>query len=193
MEYRKIIKGMVLGAMCSAAALMSACESQTASEKIVSATPEIATEAAKYLHDQAKQLNDQSLTQVAIDLVNSRDVLFVRQLVDELIYKTRDKQDNKFAVLLAEQGFLIKNDAVMANRAGLEYKNGRYVAKNYKRAEEILNSTALQKEKVAKFYLAEVLLAEDNPNRDPVRGMALLAESAEAGVTAAQEKLQSIN
>lgn len=181
--------GVVLGA----SVLLSACDSQSPAEKVAQAAPAAANEAARYVQEGTKSFSDQDLKKVAVILVKARDNQFVKQLADELIYQTRDKQANKLAVYIAEEGFLVNTDPVLANRAGLEYKLGRYVEKDYQKAAQILSSPALQKSNIAKFYLAEVLLADDNPDRDVARGKALLVESADSGIVKAKERLQEFN
>ncbi|MFJ3076093.1 MULTISPECIES: hypothetical protein [Pseudomonas] len=193
MKKSNYLNALVMSAVVGATALLTACDNKSAWDKVSESAPSTATEAALYLHQEAKTFNEDELNKLASALVNTRDLPFIKQLTDELIYKTRDKQDNKLAVFIAEQGYLVKNDPILANRAGLEYKTGRFVTKDYDKAASILGSPALKKASVAKFYLAEVLLAEDNPKRDPATGKALLVESANAGVEAAQKKLQEIN
>lgn len=193
MSHNRVIRVVVLGVVLGASVLIGACDSQSPIDKVSQGAPATAVDAARYVNEETKSFSDQDLKQVAVELVKDRDNQFIKQLVDELIYQTRDKQANKLAVLIAEQGFLVNNDPVLANRAGLEYKIGRYVEKDYQKAAQILGTPVLRRSNVAKFYLAEVLLADDNPNRDPARGKALLVESADAGVIQAKERLQKLN
>lgn len=161
-------------------------------DEIAEQSPTDVQGAAAYISKESKSLTDAELSNLARTLVTSRELKFSQELTAELIYKTTEVEAKKLAVYIAEQGFTSKNDLMLANRAALEYKMGRYVQKNLEKATTIFTSPVLRDVPISKFYLAEVLLDNDNPNRDPQRAKTLLEESAGAGIEAAKQKIKEL-
>jgi len=161
-------------------------------DEIVKNSPIDAKGAAAFITSKSKSLTDAELSNLARTIIETRDLKFSQDLTNELIYKIYSTDAKKLAVYIAEHGFTSKNDLLLANRAGLEYKLGRFVPKNLEKATAIFSSPLLKNVPISKFYLAEILLDTENPNSDKLMAKALLVESANAGIEAAKQKLKEI-
>lgn len=161
-------------------------------DEIYSSLPLDPKSAAAYIKPQIEGLSDVELSNLARSIVEDRDIEFSRTITNEFIYNAKDKESKRLAVLIAEQGFVIKNDIILANRAALEYKLGRFIQKNQEKAVTLLTSPVLVNVPISKFYLAEIMLDKDNPKRDPEAAKQLLIESANAGIVAAKDKLKEM-
>lgn len=159
-------------------------------DELAQDAPEKPELAADFLRSEIPGLSDTQLANLARAIVDSRDIKFSQKLTDAFIYTGKDKESKRLAVLVAEQGFILKGDVVLANRAALEYKMGRFVQKNFEKATTIFTSPVLKNVPISKFYLAEMLLDDSNPNKDPIEAQRLLKESAAAGIVAAKKKLK---
>ncbi len=158
-------------------------------DELAQDAPEKPELAADFLRAEIAGFSDSQLSNLARSIIETRDIGFSQKLTNAFIYSGKDKESKKLAVLIAEQGFIIKNDLILANRAALEYKMGRFIQKNHEKATTILTSPVLAQVPISKFYLAEILLDDSNPNRDPVAARQLLNESAASGIEAAKIKL----
>lgn len=161
-------------------------------DELAQDAPEKPELAAKFLREEINGFSDVQLSNLARSIIESRDIKFSQKLTDSFIYTGKDKESKRLAVFIAEQGFILKNDLVLANRAALEYKMGRFVQKNHEKATTLLKSPVLANVPISKFYLAEILLDDSNPKRDPIAAKQLLRESAAAGIEAAKKKLKEI-
>lgn len=161
-------------------------------DELAQDAPERPELAADFLRPEIAGFSDAQLTNLARSIVDSRDLKFSQKLTDAFIYSGKDKESKRLAVFVAEQGYILKSDVVLANRAALEYKMGRFVQKNPEKAATIFTSPVLANVPISKFYLAEILLDDSNPNRNPVEAQRLLKESAAAGIEAAKKKLKEI-
>jgi TPR repeat protein len=161
-------------------------------DEIAQDTPEKPELAAEFLRKEITGFTDAQLTNLAKAIVDARDIKFSQKLTHTLIYAGKDQESKRLAVFVAEQGFILKNDVGLANRAALEYKIGRFVQKNPEKAAKIFTSPVLVNVPISKFYLAEILLDDSNPRRDPIEAQRLLKESAAAGIEAAKKKLKDI-
>ncbi|MCQ6258207.1 hypothetical protein [Pseudomonas sp. Q11] len=161
-------------------------------DELTQDAPEKPGLAAIFLREEIAGFSDAQLSNLARSIIETRDIEFSQKLTNAFIYSGKDKESKKLAVLIAEQGFVRKNDLVLANRAALEYKMGRFIQKNYEKATTILTSPVLAQVPISKFYLAEILLDNSNPNNDPVAARQLLNESAASGIEAAKKKLKEL-
>ncbi|MFJ3074490.1 hypothetical protein [Pseudomonas sp. NPDC087029] len=161
-------------------------------DELVQDAPETPELAADYLRAEITGFSNAQLSNLARSIIETRDIGFSQKLTNAFIYSGKDRESKQLAVLIAEQGFIIKNDLILANRAALEYKTGRFISKNYEKATTILTSPLLAHVPISKFYLAEILLDDSNPNRDPKTARQLLNESAASGIEAAKKKLKEM-
>ncbi|WP_176512147.1 sel1 repeat family protein [Pseudomonas faucium] len=159
-------------------------------DELAQDAPEQPEQAATFLREAISNFSDAQLSNLARSIVESRDIKFSQTLTNSFIYTGKDKESKRLAVFIAEQGFILKGDIVLANRAALEYKMGRFVQKNVEKATTIFTSPVLINVPISKFYLAEMLLDDSNPNKDPIEAQRLLKESAAAGIVAAKKKLK---
>jgi TPR repeat protein len=91
------------------------------------------------------------------------------------------KRKNPMAALIAEAGAERYHHPSLLAYAGREYQLGRFVERDYVKAERFLTDPVLltKPTPAARFFLGEVLIAADNPRRDEARGMALIRKAAE--------------
>ncbi|MCS4284400.1 TPR repeat protein [Pseudomonas sp. BIGb0278] len=161
-------------------------------DEIAENSPLDAQRAAVFMAKESRLLTDAELSNLARTIVSSREIKFSQAITNELIYKTQNSEAKKLAVYIAEQGFIAKGDILLSNRAALEYKIGRFVPRNLEKATIIFSSPTLKNVPISKFYLAEILLDNDNPKKDPKTAKELLTESANSGIEAAKQKLKEL-
>lgn len=141
------------------------------------------------LGEAAPQLSDAEMTRIANKLAE-RDIKALQEIVVSMIGKGHEPLKGRLATLIAEAGAVRHKDPGLLNRAGLEYYLGRFVAKDYGRAETYFADPALSRVPISQYYLGEVLIAQDNTvNRDEVRGVELLRTASAAGIEAATKRL----
>lgn len=151
--------------------------------------PQTADLAVEFVADRAEGRSDGRLLEFAKEVATSRSVDFIRDLVDALIRNPKSPDGQKLAVFLAREGAAVHNDAVLVNRAGLEFWLGRFVPKDLAQAQAELERDVVSKVPISQYYLAEVLLDQDNPLGDKERAIERLRFASANGVEAAQKKL----
>lgn len=161
--------------------------SPTGAARLIDGMPSEPAQASAFLLETASDMTGADMSALAREVAAKNDVETTRQIVEKMIHTKGYK--GPLAVLIAENGAAQYNDPGMLNRAGLEYSAGRFVKRDYLKAKTYLSNPALARSMISQFYLAEVLLAPDNPKRDPERGRKLLKLAADAGIEAAKKRL----
>lgn len=104
----------------------------------------------------------------------------------------REPAAQTLAVFLSEIGAKMWNDRPLLRLAGEGYASGDYVGRNYSKAVEYLSHPTSLSSRDAQFLLGLVLLADDNPDRDPKRGVELVRKAANAGYAPAVKRLKAL-
>ncbi|MBA3446467.1 MAG: sel1 repeat family protein [Pseudaminobacter sp.] len=156
----------------------------------VSAKRETAEVAANRLSALAAGKEQPDLEEELVIFVQSRSASFIRRVVDILIFERRDAFARSLGVILAEHGALMYHYPPLLIRAGYEFGSGRFVEQDFKKAANLLSDPAVENLASAKFYLGELLLLEENLERDPSRGLKLIREAAQMDFPPAAAQLR---
>lgn len=141
---------------------------------------------------QARGASDAVLWEMAGDLVTTQSPDGVNLISMYLVSDYPEPGPPRLGVFAAEQGALRWNDRSLLWRAGTEYGNGRFVGRDYIKAMRYLGNPVLMSLPSGPFDLGELLLAEDNPYRDLVKGLELIRKSAAQGYDPAIKRLQEL-
>jgi hypothetical protein len=137
-----------------------------------------------------KKDSAQELERFASKISAANGPLELYPIYVQLTKEDADKDSAKFGVLILDKGAQRYQTAPLIFRAGLEFSLGRFVPKDYVKAEKYLSDPLLADNQSARYFLAITYLAPDNPSPDQNRGLGLLEELAGSGFGAAQNYLR---
>jgi hypothetical protein len=137
-----------------------------------------------------KRDSAQELERFASNISVANGPLELYPIYVQLTKPDADKDLAKFGVLILEKGAQRYQTATLIFRAGLEFSVGRFVPKDYVKAERYLSDPLLADNQSARYFLAISYLAPDNPSPDRNRGLGILEELAGSGFGPAQNYLR---
>lgn len=180
-----VVASLVLAGLCLTGFYFL--NAPTGAARLIARMPSDPSEASAFLLDTSANMNSAEMAALAREVGTSLDAKTLSIITQAMIYTKGYK--GPLAVLIAEDGAVRFGDPALLNRAGLEYLTGRFIGRDYRKAALYLSNPNLARSMISQFYLAEVLLAKDNPDRDPERGRKLLKMAADAGIEAARKRL----
>lgn len=154
-------------------------------------TSTVTEDATVKLAAAAQDKNAEELRKMAEQTVQSFPAN-LEGIAEKLIKEHRDRYSRRLAVYIAEMGADKYHYNRLIRRAGYEYMEGRFVTKDFQKAEHFLSDIALQLDLTSQYYLGLVLVDPQNPNRNEDRGVDRLRFAADGGYKPAQDKLAEI-
>ena len=103
------------------------------------------------------------------------------------------KRTGRLSVTVLDRAAERYQDRAIMGRVAREYSVGRFVEKDYPKAIRYYSKPMLFRSAGIKYYLAEIYLAEDNPDRDVERGLKLLRVAAGEGDARAAARLDALS
>jgi hypothetical protein len=114
------------------------------------------------------------------------------QMVSELMRSGRSPKALRLGVYIAERGANRWQTASLLLRAGIEYRLGTNVDRDFAKAEKYLNDPILKTSLWAMLAAGELYLDPDNPHRDTEKAVGLIRKAAEGGLASAQKRLAEL-